>query len=79
MLTYQRVCKDIPYSVAYRGRSGPMDNELSGPLPILHNLIPSTPPPHTPLRTRLSLYDFKYGTFNQYISQGVFWKFRSLS
>ena len=54
-------------AVAQRWRSEPMDIGLSGPLSILHNLIPLTPPPHKPLLrlcTRLSLlYEFKYCTF----------------
>ena len=62
---------------------GPWTTDSPGPLPILHNLIPLTPPPHTPLLklcTCLSLYYMILNTArcNQYTSQGVFWKFGSL-
>ena len=49
---------------------GPWTTESQGPPPILHNLIPLTPPHKQPYSdfaqcTRLSLLcDFKYGTFS---------------
>ena len=55
---------------------------LRGPLPILHNLIPLTPPPHTPYSdfAHVYLYHMILDTalFNQYTSHSVFCKFGSL-
>ena len=53
---------------------GPWTTDSPGPLPILHNLIPLTPPPQTPLLrpcTRLTYMIFNAAQ-NQYISHGVF-------
>ena len=56
-----------------------MDNGLSGAPPILHNHIPLTPPPHTPLLRLAHVYPYHMilntALFNQYTSHGVFWKF----
>ena len=71
-----------PSAQRYLCVRGPWTTDLPGPLPILHNLIPLTPPYiHT-------YSDFAYvylyymilstALFNQYISHGVFWKFGSL-
>ena len=60
---------------------GQWTTDSPGPLSILHNLIPLTPPPHTLLLipcTCLSLLWFKSALFNQYTSHGVFWKHGSL-
>ena len=71
---YHLTRSDIPVScyrhpIQWRSKDvrGPWTTDSPGPLPILHNLIPLTPPSHTPLLrlcTRLPLLcDFKYGTF----------------
>ena len=72
-----------PHTHTHQWRSedvrDPWTTDPLGPLPILHNLIHLTPPPHTPLlrlcTCLILLYDFKFGTFSLvHISYGEFWK-----
>ena len=69
-------------SVAYQGRSGPMDNGLSRAPP--HTLYPYSvdPSPHIhPYSDFAHVYLYMIlntALFNQYTSHGVFWKFGSL-
>ena len=75
----------VPISHQWRSKDvwGPWTTDSPGPLPILHNLIPLTPPPHTPLLrlcTRLSLsYDFRGLTFSSEGGSQIYKKLVSLN
>ena len=75
-------CKNTTHSGVARTFGAHGQRTLQGPSPYFITLflwpLPQIHPYSDFAHVYLYLYDFKYSTFNQYTSHGVFWKFVSL-